>query len=244
MANQSPLKIAILINTPPGNEFRHDVRNSYTEIFRIMAPKAHLRFFDPVFANEFPDPKMNPYDFLVLSGGKADASSEEPWVLGVLHFVRRTVCETTKTKLLGICWGHQAIARALGGEVQPVPTGPIAAVQDIRLTYAGRKFFGYAAEAGYYTAPEFHIREAAKPAPGFIHLAENHECFLNATGTVLTFQAHPEVQSGLARKMLLEEDDVYNGNSTKEQLEEELRKLMQPTDGIRLMERVVQWIRE
>ncbi|KAL4986803.1 copper/iron-regulated glutamine amidotransferase [Aspergillus falconensis] len=244
MATKSPLKIAVLVNTPPGNDFWHDVRKSFHDVFNLVAPKAQVTFYDPVTARSFPDPQRQHYDLIVLSGGKADASSSEPWVLGVLDFIRKIAYDSSKTKMLGICWGHQAITRALGGEVRPVPAGPIAAIQDVRLTDIGREFFAFAAGDGFYRAPEFHVREVATPAPGFIQLAENHECFLNAAGTILTFQAHPEIQSDLARKMLLDEDDTYNGNSTKEQLDEQVRRLAQPTDGIELMKRVIQWVRE
>lgn len=44
--------------------------------------------------------------------------------------------------------------------------------------------------------------------------------------------------------MLLEEDKEYNGNSTAEQLEAEVQKLDRPTDGIELLKRVIQWLRE
>lgn len=44
--------------------------------------------------------------------------------------------------------------------------------------------------------------------------------------------------------MLLEDDDEYNGNSTEEKLEVEVQKLDQPTDGIKLLERVIQWLDE
>lgn len=92
--------------------------------------------------------------------------------------------------------------------------------------------------------PEFHVREVAKPGLGFVHLAENHEMFVNQENTVLSFQAHPEVQAALAKKMLLEEDDVYNGNLSQQELEDHLKKLDQPTDGFEVLRRVIEWVKE
>ncbi|GKZ80005.1 hypothetical protein AnigIFM56816_004215 [Aspergillus niger] len=118
MAAHAPLRIAVPINTPPGNEFWNDVRGSYRDAFDVIAPNAQVDI-----------------------GGKADASSSEPWVLGVLDFLRRTARESPKTKILGICWGHHAISRAFGGEVRAVPTGPIVGPEDVKLTEAGMKLF-------------------------------------------------------------------------------------------------------
>ncbi|KAL4765811.1 uncharacterized protein BDW70DRAFT_155464 [Aspergillus foveolatus] len=199
------LKIAILVNTLSTNrDFWTDVRTSYSE---ALCSCAHGRnpLLRPRLRAKVPDPSR--YDLIILSGGKADASSSEPWVLGVLDFIRNTVSDTPRTKILGICWGHQAIARAYGGEVRAVPTGPIAAIQDLALTEAGKQFFPFAAETGSYWAPEFHVREVYRPAPGFIPLAEKNEYFVNGANTVLSSQTHPELGSELAKKMLLEEDD-------------------------------------
>ncbi|GKZ71979.1 hypothetical protein AnigIFM50267_008026 [Aspergillus niger] len=139
MAAHAPLRIAVPINTPLGNEFWNDVCGSYQDAFDLIAPNAQVGMCDPVFEGNSPNPQG--YDLIVLSGGKADASSSEPWVLGVLDFLRRTARESPKTKILGICWGHHAISRAFGGEVRAVPTGPIVGPEDVKLTEAGMKLF-------------------------------------------------------------------------------------------------------
>lgn len=124
MIRSTNLRIAVLINTSSDNyDFWTDVREAWQEAFSIVAPSAEVNLYDPVFEGVFPDPTK--YDLIALSGGKADASSSNPWVLRVLDFVRTAVRDSPKTKILGVCWGHQAVARALGGEVRAVPTGPI-----------------------------------------------------------------------------------------------------------------------
>lgn len=124
MGSVEILKVAVLINTPPENtNFWLNTRESWKEAIASVCPTAIVDLYDPVVERKFPN--ASEYDLIVLSGGKADASSSEPWVLGVLDYVKTTAQEFPRTKILGICWGHQAVSRALGGKVGAVPSGPI-----------------------------------------------------------------------------------------------------------------------
>lgn len=67
---------------------------------------------------------------------------------------------------------------------------------------------------------------------------------MNEANTILTFQAHPKIHNALAKKMLTDEDDMYTGNSSKEQVAKEIEKLDKPMDGRLLLERIVKWVRE
>jgi GMP synthase-like glutamine amidotransferase len=68
----------------------------------------------------YPD-SFDGYDVVLLTGSKADAFSDEPWV----QALRRRVTDLLRQrrKLLGICFGHQLIAHCLGAHVGRAPNG-------------------------------------------------------------------------------------------------------------------------
>ncbi|MES2880120.1 MAG: amidotransferase [Pseudomonadota bacterium] len=61
------------------------------------------------------------YDAVLLTGSKADAFSQEPWVLELRRHVEHLL--QTKKKLVGVCFGHQLIALCLGAKVGRAPQG-------------------------------------------------------------------------------------------------------------------------
>ena len=69
---------------------------------------------------EYPD-DFDAYDAVLLTGSRADAFSDEPWVRALRDRVRELLRQ--RKKLLGICFGHQLIALCLGAEVGPAPQG-------------------------------------------------------------------------------------------------------------------------
>jgi GMP synthase-like glutamine amidotransferase len=68
----------------------------------------------------YPD-SFAPYDLVVLTGSKADAFSDQPWVVEL----RKQVLEllNARKKLVGVCFGHQLIALCLGAKVDRAPNG-------------------------------------------------------------------------------------------------------------------------
>ena len=76
------------------------------------------RFNTP--AGRYPD-DFDAYDAVLLTGSKADAFSDEPWV----RTLRARVTELLRQRktLLGICFGHQLIAHCLGAQVGRAPQG-------------------------------------------------------------------------------------------------------------------------
>jgi hypothetical protein len=67
---------------------------------------------------------------------------------------------------------------------------------------------------------------------------------VSESNTILTFQAHPEIGSGFAREILLDDDNTYTAGRTREDLDEVLERIGDPQDGLDLLLRVLEWVHE
>ena len=69
------------------------------------------------------------------------AFHDDPWILKLVDFVSK-VYTTTKKPIVGICFGHQIIGRALGANVGLSPGGWEICVERINLNETGQKLLG------------------------------------------------------------------------------------------------------
>lgn len=119
--------------------------------------------------------------------------------------------------------------------------GPEIGVTQIKLTEEGRKMFPFATN-GHLRIHEFHRRDIKVPAEDFVPLAEGSQSFINKANTIVTFQGHPELNEELA-KTLLANTPSYMGLDDEKM--EELAKSMQSShDGVRIWERILEWVKE
>lgn len=58
-------------------------------------------------------PSLENFDRVIVSGSKTSALAQAPWIDDLLAFIRQVV--DAKIPYLGICFGHQMLARAISG---------------------------------------------------------------------------------------------------------------------------------
>ena len=162
---------------------------------------------------------------VILSGSTADAWSDAPTnrllVDIVLEQSRRGV------PLLGVCHGHQIIARALGAHVGPTITGPEVGLVDINLTSEGRADPLFGGLPSRFAVLQSH-RDAVLEAPlGAAVLASSDSCHIQSfrAGTMWGVQFHPELPpESLALLWRLRLDDL--SEAERSGLEPQLTSLM------------------
>jgi len=82
-----------------------------------------------------PLPEISDLKGVVISGSHAMVTQNLDWSLGLEAWIPRLIQE--RVPLLGICYGHQLIARAMGGVVDYHPQGLEIGTTDIELAGPG-----------------------------------------------------------------------------------------------------------
>lgn len=110
-------RIAILETGAPPTALAM-THGDYPAMFRdLLGGDLEFETFD-VQAGEWPDPAA--FDAAIITGSAAGVYETEAWIADLLDWIRAA---KGRTRLVGICFGHQAMAQALGGRVEKSDKG-------------------------------------------------------------------------------------------------------------------------
>ena len=102
-----------------------DQDDFYSKIFGEVDTNIKLKIYD-VTLNDYPA-DMDECDGYLITGSKLSVYDEVKWIRDLEHYIRSL--NEHKKFLLGVCFGHQLIAKALGGEVSKAEIGWVTGLQ-------------------------------------------------------------------------------------------------------------------
>lgn len=122
MSGKTSRSIAILLTSNDTSEFASHFPHDGVRFTALLQPFAPDWTFEtvPVKDNVFPE-SIDAYDGYVITGSPASVGGDDPWIARLLDFIR--AAEARKIPQFGACFGHQALALALGGEVKKAKAG-------------------------------------------------------------------------------------------------------------------------
>ena len=157
---------------------------------RVLSPLCPDCEF-PVYAvkdGQFPD-HVAGHDGFVITGSPASVNDLAPWLDRLFGLIREAVAEGVP--LFGACFGHQAIALALGGAVEDNPGGWVFGTTATQVTAPAPWM-----EAGPVRQYAAHVEQVTQLPDRAKIVMGNTDCpaggFVIGTG-VFTTQYHPEM---------------------------------------------------
>ena len=177
-------------------------------------------------------------DAFLITGSKSSVYDDKAWIRSLEDFVH--TLHATRSKLIGICFGHQLIAQALGGTVAKSNKGWGVGVN----TYAVDDSLFRQADGKDLCLLASHQDQVMQMPPGAKKIATNAHC--EVAGMVLgkhilTLQGHPEFTPEYARAILSFRHDMIG----EERAAEGLKSLVsEKHEGARAARWILDFLRQ
>ena len=121
------MKTALLVCDHVLPQFQRD-HGTYPEMFTNLFPDLDLEHHF-VCDGDFPD--VEDFDAYIISGSRYSVYDDKPWIKQLKDFTQDLY--NSKKKVLGVCFGHQMIAEALGGKVLKAENGFLIGVHEFEI---------------------------------------------------------------------------------------------------------------
>lgn len=180
-----------------------------------------LRIYE-LLDNEYPS-TVEECDAYLISGSRKSVFDNCDWIKRLLDFVRDL--DACEKKLIGLCFGHQVVAAALGGEVVRHDAGWGAGAHEYRCVAVRDWMRDQCLSVRLLCSHQDQV--TVVPPGAEVYLSSK---FCQYAGMVLkdhmfTMQPHPEFAKGFAERLLYRRQDQLG-----EKFEPALRSLAEPLD--------------
>jgi GMP synthase-like glutamine amidotransferase len=197
------MKLAILeTGHPPGDlEQRF---GSYPDMFAALIGNGlQIERFD-VRTGHFPDP--NAHEAVLITGSPAGVYDPLPWIAPLVEFIRAA----DQSKMVGVCFGHQVMAEALGGHVEKSHKGWGAGLHTYAIVHPEPWDDGVKTIA---VAASHQDQVVVQPPNTDVVAASDFTPFASLAWTdrpAISFQFHPEFSPEFAKALIRERYDRVN----------------------------------
>ncbi len=180
------MKVALIVCDHVKNEFTEE-HGDYPMMFRRLLPEIEM---DDWYGCDGELPEVEAYDQFIYTGSKHSVYEDIQWIRDLTSFTQK-VCDQNK-KLVGICFGHQMIAHALGGKVKKSDQGYLIGVHQFKvkqqMAFNNQKLTSF-------NALMLCQDQVVELPPGSKVLANSPQCpigMFTVGSRILGIQGHPE----------------------------------------------------
>jgi GMP synthase-like glutamine amidotransferase len=220
------MKVTILETGVPPGTLAEQFGDYPTMFQHLLGDGFEVESFD-VQSGELPDPSA--YGAYLITGSPAGVYDPLPWIEPLQEFIR----SAKQAKMVGVCFGHQVMAEALGGHVEKSDKGWGAGLQ----RYTILRSEPWIDTAGTIAVPASHQDQVVVQPPNTDVVAASDFTPLAALAwtdrPAISFQFHPEFSPAFAKALIEKRYDVLPDPDAA------IASLGAPNDN----ERVAGWIR-
>jgi GMP synthase-like glutamine amidotransferase len=202
------------------------IDGDYSDMFREMVatadPSSELVGYDAI-NGVLPD-RPDECDGWLITGSRASVYDDEPWIAPITELVREV--HGARVPCVGVCFGHQLLAHALGGRTERAAVGWGVGALPMTIARAEPWMDPHRSTATLLYSHQDQVVEL--PADGRVLAAAAHcpVAMLAIGDDVIGLQAHPEFGAAYVRALL--EDRVDRIGEAEQQAA--LATLREPTD--------------
>jgi len=229
----SDVRIGLLVCDHVRPEFL-DISGDYEDMFRRLFADyedVEVVAYDAINGELPGDPSEA--DAWLTTGSRHSVNDEEEWIRQLERFVRDVA--DAAVPFVGICFGHQLIAKALGGSVVKSDRGWGVGVKEVELSEG----LGWGDSYRVLTSYEDQVEDL--PA-GAELLGWNDHCPVSVMGvgsTILGMQGHPEFESAYSQALMESRRGTLIPEATADA---GLASLKDNTDGPELADWILEFV--
>src|SRR5262249_38080781 len=172
---------------------------------------------------EFP-PALDAFDAYLATGSRFSAYDDVDWIHVLKNFVRQI--QEAKKPFIGVCFGHQILAEALGGKVARAESGWGVGVQAVEIV---KPELWMRPEQSSCGLQYMHQDQVVRLPESGVVIGQSDHCpvaMFRVGDSMLGIQAHPEFPKAYSEALLADRVERIG----QERVKSALASLDRPTD--------------
>lgn len=235
-----PIRLAVLETDTPLPPVKEKY-GSYGEIFEILLASGAKSMNRPDLVpgdgldvskwevvDKMEYPKLEEVDALLITGSKHNAFDDTPWIVKLVDYAKEALA-SKRVRIIGVCFGHQILGRALGAKVGRNEIAWEIAVNDVELSKKGKELFGKDKIALH----QMHRDIVFTYPDGVEALGSSPVCQVQgmySPKSLISVQGHPEFKQDIMQEIIQARHS--QGIFDDLQYQEGVHKMALPHDGV------------